>query len=114
MTLRSIDLKKVNDHPATLLERAFPQPPSPTNDDGPDIASFVGASIGAHWVGKAVSELRQYEDTNNVTFAALDNDALWDVREAYDRLTGGFVKDIKKAQVIDLLTAIDLLLGLDT
>jgi len=113
MTLRSIDLKKVNDHPATLLERGFPQPPSPTNDDGPDIASFIGASMGAHWVGKAASELRKYEDVNNVTFAALDNDALADVRHAYDLLTSGFVDDVWKVQG-DLLSAINSLLGLDT
>ena len=92
MTLKSIDLKKVNDHPGTLLRKHG----SPGE---------ISAEL-----------LRQYEDANGVTFAALDNDALADVRTAYDRLTGGDTHgwvNIERIQR-DLLVAVDSLLGLDT
>lgn len=106
----TLDLKTVNDHPATLLERGFPKP-DPDNDK--DLFGFVGASVAAHWVGEAARALRTYETHHNVTFAALDNDALAQVREAYDGL---YSADPLRADLAvgDLVSALCSLLGLDS
>lgn len=81
----SIDLKAVPDHPATLLNQ------------------FGGTR-------DAVAILRAHEEEKEVTFAALDNDALIAVREAYEALMTSDV--LMGAPVQALTSAVNDLLGM--
>ena len=65
----STDLKTVQDHPAAILRKG------PTGG----IALPTANAMREH----AATMLDRYEAQHNVTFAALDNDALKAVREAY-------------------------------
>lgn len=62
----STDLARVNDHPAAVLERQA------------NVTQMV-----AHTAAEA---LREYEQEKKVTFAALDNDTLAIVRQAYENV----------------------------
>lgn len=87
-------LNTVHDHPAVLLLAAGET----------DLASSVARD--------AATILRDYEASHSVTFAALDNDALAEVRKAYDLLIGGGSKN-EGLIMADLVNGIRDLLGLD-
>ena len=93
------DLNTVKDHPAQILND---RDASLTTDDGrmPDDLEY------------AANVLRAYESNNNVTFAALDNDALAVLRDAYEGVVNqqGY---ISRERVSALLSAIDGLLGME-
>lgn len=96
------DLKTVYDHPAVILED-FDEFAVPT--DGPRACAGL---------------LRKWEAKHGVTFAALDNDALRDVREAYSRKTDAYGIGaeeshayLESCRLADLESAINDLLGLD-
>ena len=83
-----IDLKRCSDHPAAIID------------------DFNEAVNGCKLFPTTVAnELRQYERDNGVTFAALDNDMLAEVKREYDRYVMG--------KTNALGAAIDALLGLE-
>ena len=92
------DLKAVKDHPAQILHD---RDPSLIRDDGKDLGS----------VRYAANILWAHESNNNVTFAALDNDAIKAVREAYEQIAAcdGYVSWLRLQA---LMSAIDGLLGM--
>jgi len=100
----STDLTKVQDHPATLIEAA-----SKVHGDHLS-AKFTE---GFHAAG---NYLRGVETGRGVTFAALDNDALEAVREAYkvsvEAKRVGYTHLALQADA-DLRSAIGDLLGLN-
>lgn len=72
----STDLTTVRDHPATLLRKV-----------AEDVVTM--SATRRHGMKDAAEVLDLHENLNGVTFAALDNDALAAVREAYaEFLTG--------------------------
>lgn len=82
------DLRHVGDHPSVLLDENHP----------------MQALL-----------LRIHERGHDVTFAALDNEALKDVREAYAQSLGGYhptVGEIAR-NLRDLMDAVDRLLGME-
>ena len=85
------DLTKVNDHPAALLETGNLN----------DVKTEVDAARA----------LRRYEQDRGVTFAALDNEALARVREAYDRANTVRTDD-RESALSDFQDAVSDLLGL--
>jgi hypothetical protein len=96
----STDLKTVHDHPATLLEQRK--------------RMVVVTNTTPEQALAAAKALRAYERNEKVTFAALDNDALQAVREAYaetrlDRGIGG----LSGEGWSDLADAVNALLGLE-
>lgn len=97
----SIDLKTVSDHPVRILDEWLDSLPS-------------GGSGHQERAGgiRAVEVLRAHEITESVTFAALDNDALKEVREAYFEFSQGSSADGTTDGGNGLYLAIDALLGL--
>jgi hypothetical protein len=96
-----VDLTAVKDRPATLLRIAadnLVRVPMPAED-----------SALARGLHVAAATLDSHEREHGVTFAALDNDALEAVRDAYEALKTGVVT-VDKAD--DLLAAVQGLLGL--
>lgn len=93
------DLTKVSDHPATLLETR------PSGVPALDIPRILTDA----------AFLRNYERLMSVTFAALDNDTLAAVREAYSYFSprSQHFDYVPVAAVLWLLTALDALLGLE-
>ena len=87
------NLTSVPDHPAEILMRA---------PDSSGQASGIRAGV----------YLRLYEQTHDLTFAALHNEAALRVRQAYDHSMDCTVGQ-KVAALIDLRSAIGDLLGLD-
>jgi len=92
----TLDLTTVNDHPATLLTHRY----------------YDGNTQAAFHMAAAV--LERHETEHNVTFAALDNDALAAVREAYDDLYPENDPPRAARAVADLVSALNSLLGLDS
>lgn len=86
------DLTAVRDHPAAILA-AIPQGASPQ-------PTGLLAALA----------LLEHEERHGVTFAALDNDALASVREAYDALDN---TEPTFEQVRDLARSVADLLGLE-
>lgn len=86
------DLAVIHDHPATLLSQQ----------------ASLGSDTYADGMATAASFLRGYERTGGVTFAALDNDALSAVKEAWEALgPSAFLSPVS-----DLHSAVQALLGL--
>jgi len=97
----STDLTTVKDHPATLLREHYaPQQVAIGNIDDADGLVIAGRV------------LNDYERVNNVTFAALDNDALAAVREAYTEVEGLPFGAQRHQALDDLAAAVRDLLGL--
>lgn len=95
------DLTKVNDHPVTLLRKHAEEHHRRLNH--PALAAAVES---------AAETLRAHEQEHGVTFAALDNEALSRVAEAYERVSTsgpGYKQDFAE---VDLADAIRDLLGL--
>ncbi len=67
-----MDLKNAPDHPAKILTKAV-------EGYGPTSATRIGHIVAAH-------ALRAHEDMENVTFAALDDEDLDNVRTDYTNL----------------------------
>lgn len=84
-----MDLTNVHDHPANVL------------------ANLTG--LDAFELGKAPQYLRGYEQDHNVTFAALDNDVLAEIR----RIQGVLHSTVRPdpAEYHDLLDEINNLIG---
>jgi hypothetical protein len=96
----STDLNTVKDHPATLL-RDFYAPQHAT----PGVVQAYQT---------AATALTGYEQVNNVTFAALDNDTLAAVRGSYAQAQEAPVgSHIYTEALRDLYRAVGDLLGLD-
>jgi hypothetical protein len=92
------DLATVKDHPATIIDRLREH-----------------STTGFRSFSQAASHLRDFERRESVTFAALDNDALAAVREAYAAFsehTGEITQDEINA-LITLRRAVADLLGLE-
>lgn len=111
------DLKTVRDHPALFLNQCAADAyersealrrrrSSETDDDG-----SVDASYGESY-SRSSTRLRAYEIENGVTFAALDNDALAEVREAYAEFQDAR-GDHEYRGGVRIADAINSLLGLD-
>jgi len=98
----STDLTTVKDHPATLLRKHYAP-----------IQASLGNDTEAVIYTSAGNALSNYEQVNNVTFAALDNDALSAVREAYETAADTPFGSEKEADALrDLYGAVRDLLGL--
>jgi len=97
----STDLTTVKDHPATLLRKHYAP-----------IQASLGNDTEAVIYTSAGNALSNYEQVNNVTFAALDNDALTAVREAYERVVNSNPGYLRDNAEIDLTDAVRDLLGL--
>lgn len=97
----STDLTTVKDHPATLLRKHY----APIQASlGNDTEAVVYTSAG--------NALNNYEQVNNVTFAALDNEALAAVREAYAEAEDLPFGAQRHQALDDLAAAVRDLLGL--
>ncbi len=76
----STDLKNVNDHPIAILKR---EQELFKSEDMISILGPAQASQSAAGLGVAIDTLAAYENSNLVTFAALDGDALAAVQFLY-------------------------------
>jgi hypothetical protein len=94
------DLTTVHDHPATLLFKWAEGQHTAERHDAVESMAYC---------------LESYQEEREVTFAALDNDALAAVREAYlgYSTTSRFDSGRKASYADDLASAINGLLGLD-
>lgn len=90
----STDLLTVHDHPVNVLREGM---------KAWDYIPFSGPA----------TVIRTYEKEHDVTFAALDNDALQEVREAYNTFLDAQDGYIPPRGGSDLANAISALLGLD-
>lgn len=96
----STDLRIVRDHPVNLLTDWYaPQAAGPQGE-----RAFLDTA----------RVLRSYEEKNAVTFAALDNDALDQVREAFSNLhNGAWSEQSDWSKAMQLAEAVSALLGMD-
>lgn len=90
------DLTKVQDHPTALLRKA-----------AEESHYLKGTPVAQSAFKAAADTLKEHEKENGVTFAALDNEALARVAEAYET----YRDDVEHPGV--LASAIADLLGLD-
>lgn len=93
------DLTNAYDHPARVLEDVATKRLSSGEIKLPTVAV----------VAVAITDLREYEAENDVTFAALDNETLLEVRRAYRALDG----DTTMKSTNEFEAAVAALLGLD-
>ena len=103
------NLAAVNDHPSTVLIAAAPKP---DHEVVTNIQHFVADSARAVWFERAAHVLREYEAQHDVTFAALDNDALANLRDAWDACADSSDVPAFLKQVKVVFEAISDLLGL--
>lgn len=105
-----LDLTRVKDHPSRVLDRITYDGPKGESETQ---TQFALRLVRAANIEEAATALASYEGEHNVTFAALDNDALAAVREAYaagEDATG--IVDVSTAHQA-LRDAVNALLGLD-
>lgn len=90
----AIDLSAVRDHPARIIRE------------------YAGDFVEEVTINGAAAHLEAYEAREGVTFAALDNDALEEVREEYAKVRD-LACDMNYFGAQRLADAVNSLLGLD-
>lgn len=100
--MKHMDLSKAPDHPAVLTR---------ANAERQAASGNLGTSAV---LNRWADDLALYQARRGVTFAALDNDALANVREAYERTQASDWRTTDHEVAIDdLIIAVQALLGLD-